>query len=174
MAPGHRIQKWRKFLSSSANKANFIRFLVVEWKTPKLRNKLNDKKLYVASEESCLCITKNQWADTTSTTTEDINKKGKFLYSAVSSPQDRSKRFTLYFPDRPVHSDTISASLGSIQPAINFSVQGVGSLSLARCHHARTAFSCMPCVPTMRLASGEAVFSNIHKSQPSRAWLGQK
>ena len=39
--------------------------------------------------------------------------KCKFLYSAVSSPQDRSKRFTLYFPDRPVHSDTIS---GSIQP----------------------------------------------------------
>ena len=44
------------------------------------------------------------------------SKKGKFLYSAVSSPQDHSKRFTLYFPDRPVHSDTISASLGSIQP----------------------------------------------------------
>ena len=42
--------------------------------------------------------------------------KGNFLYSAVSSPQDRSKRFTLYFPDRPVHSDTISAALGSIQP----------------------------------------------------------
>ena len=43
-------------------------------------------------------------------------KKGTFLYSAISSPQDRSKRFTLHFPDRPVHSDTISASLGSIQP----------------------------------------------------------
>ena len=42
--------------------------------------------------------------------------KGKFLYSAVSSPQDRSKRFTFYFPDRSVHSDTISASLGSIHP----------------------------------------------------------
>ena len=42
--------------------------------------------------------------------------KGKFLYSAVSNPQDCSKRFTLDFPDRPVHSDTISASLGSIQP----------------------------------------------------------
>ena len=28
-------------------------------------------------------------------------KKGKFLYSAVSNPQDCSKRFTLYFPDRP-------------------------------------------------------------------------
>ena len=45
-----------------------------------------------------------------------VKVKGKFLYSAVSSPQDRSKRFTLYFLDRPVHSDTISASLGSIQP----------------------------------------------------------
>jgi len=48
-----------------------------------------------------------------------MKTKGKFLYSAVSSPQDRSKRFTLYFPGR--HSDIISASLGSIQPyaAIN-------------------------------------------------------
>ena len=50
-------------------------------------------------------------------------KKGKFLYSTVSSPQDRSKRFTLYFPDRPVHSDTNSASLGSIQPYASINVQ---------------------------------------------------
>ena len=42
-------------------------------------------------------------------------KKGEFLYSTVSSPQDHSKRFTLYFPDSPVHSDTISTFLGSIQ-----------------------------------------------------------
>ena len=42
-------------------------------------------------------------------------KKGKFLYNTVSSPHDHSKRLTLYFPDRPVHSHTISASLGSIQ-----------------------------------------------------------
>ena len=35
---------------------------------------------------------------------------------AVSSPQDSSKRFTLYFPDRPVHSDNISVSVGNIQP----------------------------------------------------------
>ncbi|KAK2189190.1 hypothetical protein NP493_113g00032 [Ridgeia piscesae] len=41
--------------------------------------------------------------------------KGKFLYSAVSNPQDCSKHFTLYFPDRPVQLDTISTSLGSIQ-----------------------------------------------------------
>ena len=40
--------------------------------------------------------------------------KGMVLYSAVSSPLDRSKRFTLSSPGRPVHSDTNSASLGSI------------------------------------------------------------
>ena len=38
-----------------------------------------------------------------------------FLYSAVSSPLDRSKRFTLFaLPGRPVHSDTNSASPRSI------------------------------------------------------------
>ena len=36
------------------------------------------------------------------------------LYSAVSSPLERSKRFTLFLPGRPVHSDTNSTSLGSI------------------------------------------------------------
>ena len=38
-----------------------------------------------------------------------------FLYSAVSSPLDRSKRFTLFaLPGRTVQSDTNSASPGSI------------------------------------------------------------
>ena len=40
--------------------------------------------------------------------------KGMVLYSTVSSPFDRSKRFTLSSPGRPVHSNTNSASLGSI------------------------------------------------------------
>ena len=41
--------------------------------------------------------------------------KGLFLYSSISSPLDRSKRFTLVaLPDRPVHSDTDSAYLRSI------------------------------------------------------------
>ena len=40
--------------------------------------------------------------------------KGMVLYSAVSSPLDLSKRFTLSSPGRPVHSDTKSASPGSI------------------------------------------------------------
>ena len=33
--------------------------------------------------------------------------KGMVLYSAVSSPLDRSKRFPLSSPGRPVHSDTV-------------------------------------------------------------------
>ena len=36
-----------------------------------------------------------------------VKKKGMVLYSAVSSPLDRSKRFTLSSPGRPVHSDTV-------------------------------------------------------------------
>ena len=36
-----------------------------------------------------------------------VKGKGMFLYSAVSSPLDRSKRFTLSSPGRPVHSDTV-------------------------------------------------------------------
>ena len=36
------------------------------------------------------------------------NKRyGMVLYSAVSSPLDSSKRFTLSSPGRPVHSDTV-------------------------------------------------------------------
>ena len=34
-------------------------------------------------------------------------KKGMVLYSAVSSPLDRSKHFTHSSPGRPVHSDTV-------------------------------------------------------------------
>ena len=36
-----------------------------------------------------------------------VKGKGMVLYSAVSSPLDRSKRFTLSSPGRPVHSDTV-------------------------------------------------------------------
>ena len=47
----------------------------------------------------------------TSATPANNNKgEGMFLYSAVSSPLDRSKRFTLHPLGRPVHSDTNSTS----------------------------------------------------------------
>ncbi len=43
-----------------------------------------------------------------------VKLKVVFLYSAVSSPLDRSKRFTLFAsPGRPVLSDTNSASLAT-------------------------------------------------------------
>ena len=46
----------------------------------------------------------------------DLSGKKIFnkIISTVSRPLDRSKRFTLCSPGRPVHSDTNSASLGSI------------------------------------------------------------
>ena len=56
--------------------------------------------------------------------------KGKFLCSAVSNPQNCSKRFTLYFPGRPIQSDTISTSLESIHPyaAINARIKAARTL----------------------------------------------
>ena len=45
----------------------------------------------------------------------DIKKVKVCFYIAQSSPLDRSKRFTRFaLPDRPIHSDTNSASPGSI------------------------------------------------------------
>ena len=50
-----------------------------------------------------------------SSSSASLQQKGMFLYSVVSSLLDRSKRFTLFaLPDRPGHSDTNSASPGSI------------------------------------------------------------
>ena len=58
-----------------------------------------------------------------------ITSKVKLLYSAVSNPQDCSKCFTLYFPDKPVQSDTFSTSLGE-HPAIYHT--HIHHLSIAR------------------------------------------
>ena len=44
-----------------------------------------------------------------------MTSKGKFLCSTVSGPQDCSKIFYALLP-RPVQSNTVSTSLGSIQP----------------------------------------------------------
>ena len=60
IAPVHRIQQWKEFLSSSAHKAILVRFLVAEWKTHKLMEKPNDKQLYIASDETCLHITNDE------------------------------------------------------------------------------------------------------------------
>ena len=60
MGPGHRIQQWRKFLSSSANKANLK---VPGGRVEDTQSEGNDRQLYVASEETCLHITNEQWAE---------------------------------------------------------------------------------------------------------------
>ena len=55
-------------------------------------------------------------ANTVSHVRNTLVKVKAVFYSAVSSPLDRWKRFTLFAsPGTPVHSDTNSASPGSIQ-----------------------------------------------------------
>ena len=40
-------------------------FLLPKWQTPKPRDELNGKQLYVASEEFCLHISNDQWVNVT-------------------------------------------------------------------------------------------------------------
>ena len=60
IAPGHKIQQWRKLLCSPANKTTLIRFLVEQWKGPQQREKLQEKVLYVTCEQLCFRIAKEQ------------------------------------------------------------------------------------------------------------------
>ena len=81
-------------------------------------------------------------------------RKRYFLYSTVSSLLDRSKRFTLCaFPDRPVHSDTNSASPGSM---------------LAR-QQLRANTKSLTCPPLSK-----ARYSFIQLSQQGRQWRERK
>ena len=54
------------------------------------------------------------------------------LYGAVSSRLEHSKRFTLYPPGRPMHSDSNSTSLGSIQPRCNYCMNSAIFQPIAR------------------------------------------
>lgn len=61
IASGHKIQQWRKLLSSPSNKTSLTKFLGEDWKGPKQRQKLKDKVLYVPCEQFCFKITQEQW-----------------------------------------------------------------------------------------------------------------
>ncbi|KAJ8383302.1 hypothetical protein AAFF_G00222380 [Aldrovandia affinis] len=132
--------QWRKFLSSSANKANLIRFLVAEWKTPKLRDRLNDKQLYVASEESCLHITKDQWAEVASLQSNQEEADTRMILNAAHAAEEGYSAVVVTADDTDMlllclafYAD-ISCPL--FQNCGTKNRVSVGSSSLASCHHA--------------------------------------
>ena len=55
--PDHRVQQWRRFLSSPENKQQLIHFIVDEWQKERCRVKLAGKKLYATAGEECFEIT---------------------------------------------------------------------------------------------------------------------
>ncbi|KAJ8387962.1 hypothetical protein AAFF_G00147530 [Aldrovandia affinis] len=65
-----------------------IQFLVAEWKTPKLRDRLNDKQLYVTSEESCLHITKDQWAEVASLQSNQEEADTRIILNAAHAAEE--------------------------------------------------------------------------------------
>ena len=60
IAPGHRVQLWRAFLSSSDNKSSFIKFLSNQWTDSHRRQRLNETVLYVTCEEDCHKVTRDR------------------------------------------------------------------------------------------------------------------
>ena len=54
---GQTIHQWRKFLCCAENKTSLVEYLVKEWRSPSLRNKLIDKELYVTCKAECYHIT---------------------------------------------------------------------------------------------------------------------
>ncbi len=60
---GYNIQQWQKFLCSSSNKTNLIKFFVEEWKLPQLRQMLQDKRFYVTCEDTCYKMTADEWVE---------------------------------------------------------------------------------------------------------------
>ncbi|KAJ8367500.1 hypothetical protein AAFF_G00317230 [Aldrovandia affinis] len=65
-----------------------IQFLVATWKIPKLRDRLNDKQLYIASEESCLHITKDQWAEVASLQSNQEEADTRMILNAAHATEE--------------------------------------------------------------------------------------
>ena len=63
LAPGHKVQQWKKFQASSGNKRNLIKFLVDECKNPKYRPNFMDKKIYLTSEEFCYTLVGDEFVE---------------------------------------------------------------------------------------------------------------
>lgn len=51
--PDHKVAQWRKFLSSSQNKQELIKFIVNEWCKERCRRRLQGKTLYATTGEEC-------------------------------------------------------------------------------------------------------------------------
>ena len=57
IVPGHKIKKWRSFLSEADNKTRLIQFLVSDWKSSSKRELILDKVLVVTCGTRCWKIT---------------------------------------------------------------------------------------------------------------------
>ena len=57
IVPGHKIKKWRNFLSEADNKTRLIEFIVSDWKSASKRQLIQDKVLIVTSGTKCWKIT---------------------------------------------------------------------------------------------------------------------
>ena len=72
------IQQWGNFLSTWSNKRELINFVLEQWRKEPLRFLISDgKKLFVAVNDECWCLTKSnsEWIDNLNSNQEEADTK---------------------------------------------------------------------------------------------------
>lgn len=73
-----------------------------EWKTTKLREKLKDKQLYVASEENCLHITKDKWEEVACLQSNQEEADTRIILHAAHAAEEGYKAVAVVADDTDV------------------------------------------------------------------------
>lgn len=102
IAPGHKIQQWRKLLCSPANKTALIRFLVEQWKSPQQRQKLQEKVLFVTCEQLCFRIAKEQWEEVSELRSSQEEADTRLLLHALHAAESGYKSVVVTAEDTDV------------------------------------------------------------------------
>lgn len=102
ITPGHNIQQWRNILCSSANKACLIKFLVEEWKSPKHKEKLHNKVLYVTCENDCFRIDKDHWEEFSDLKSSQEEADTRMLLHALHAAESGYKAVIITAEDTDV------------------------------------------------------------------------
>lgn len=87
ISAGQIIQQWKKLLCSPSNKASLIKFLVNEWKGSNLRNKLEEKVMYVTCEQLCFKLTKDKWEEVAELKSSQEEADTRLLLHALHAAQ---------------------------------------------------------------------------------------
>ena len=104
MAPGHRIQQWRSVSAARPTRPTSQGSWWPSGRHPwKLRANLNDKPLYIASQETCLHITKDQWAEVAGLQSNQEEADARVILHATHAAAEGYRAVVVTSDDGSVH-----------------------------------------------------------------------